>query len=332
MRSMQTRRSILKKTTAAIGLTVAGGQSSRAAEDQPARDAQPGEVSAYPFERNIWVRVDGRTLTCYRAGAHQKLPYFYPLLSPATGLPMTEEAAHPYPHHRSLYLGCDHVNGANFWQQGLDRGQIASRGPARAAAEADAITDPDATGGLEVTDAGPGRVVIRDVCDWALPGQPPVIEDRRTFTIAAPTPTVRLIDADITLIARTDVRVTKTNHSLFALRAAHDLTPAAGGTLFNDQGAEGEKATFGQKARWCGYHATRHGHPETLILMDHPANPWSPCQWFTRDYGFVSPTPFNWLDDNGWSLPNGQSITLRYRVLITTDTPDPDHIAPWYRH
>jgi hypothetical protein len=38
---------------------------------------------------------------------------------------------------------------------------------------------------------------------------------------------------------------------------------------------------------------------EGIALLDHPGNPWSPCKWFTRDYGFISPSPFNWLDQAG---------------------------------
>jgi hypothetical protein len=53
--------------------------------------------------------------------------------------------------------------------------------------------------------------------------------------------------------------------------------------------------------------------------MDHPANPWSPCRWFTRDYGFISPTPFNWLDERGWQLETGESIRLRYRIVVSSE-------------
>ncbi len=44
-------------------------------------------------------------------------------------------------------------------------------------------------------------------------------------------------------------------HSLFALRAARDITPWGSGTLVNSNGEEGEKATFGQSAAWCAISA-----------------------------------------------------------------------------
>jgi hypothetical protein len=67
-----------------------------------------------------------------------------------------------------------------------------------------------------------------------------------------------------------------------------------------------------------------------VALMDHPKNPWSPCQWFTRDYGFISPTPMNWLGPEGWSLPAGQSVRLRYRVVGYAGDPLAVNLASLY--
>jgi hypothetical protein len=60
---------------------------------------------------------------------------------------------------------------------------------------------------------------------------------------------------------------------------------------------------------------------EGIALMDHPDNPWAPCPWFTRDYGHLSPSPFGFLD-RPWRLDRGQSIRLRYRVVLHGGTPD----------
>ncbi len=242
------------------------------------------------------MRCDGRPLTCYRAHPTQKYPYLYPWAGPETGRSLTEESGDPYPHHRSILFACDRVNDGNFWQQGTGRGQIVSRGPTLDAPQ-------------------PDRIVIADACDWQVPGAEPLLTDQRRFTITAPEPHLRILDADITLTARVDVRVRKTNHSLFAVRAAADLTPNGGGALLNSDGHRNESGTFGRTATWCTFYAARGDVIEGVALMDHPDNPWSPCQWFTRDYGFMSPTPMNWLDAQGWSLPGGESVRLRYRVV-----------------
>lgn len=309
------RRELLKHTV--VGATGAllvsraslGAETPAAtAESPPAvgEPAGPQKFSTYSFGANVWVRIDNRVFTCYRANADQKYPYFYPLTGPATGLPMTDETCEPWPHHRSVFFGCDRVNGANYWQEGNDRGQILSRGPQIASPQSKA----DASAASEV--------VITDICDWRVPGKDPVIEDQRRYTITAPSRDLRLLDVDITVTAKVDIHISKTNHSLFGIRVARELAPVGGGLLINSEGQIGEKATLGLPAKWCGYQGQRLGIVESIVVMDHPKNPWAPnCPWFTRDYGNISPTPFLWIDEKkGWDLPQGKSIRLRYRVTV----------------
>ena len=281
--------------------------------ETPAGDMQAQKFVVYSFGANIWIRINNRLFTCYRANRDQKAPYFFPLYGPATGLPMTEESSEPWPHHRSLFFGCDRVNGFNFWQEGNDRGQIISRGPK-----------------VETPLKDAPRVVIADLCEWRPPGKDPIIEDRRKFAIWAPSPDLRIVEADITLKALTDVHVTRTNHSLFAIRCAVDLAPTGGGKLINSAGQSGEKATYGKPARWCGFEGTRFGITESIIMLDHPKNPWGPdCPWFTRDYGNISPTPFQWLDEKkGWDLPADKSIRLRYQVIVMKGAIEKDRLDP----
>ncbi|MHC4192316.1 MAG: DUF6807 family protein, partial [Planctomycetota bacterium] len=55
---------------------------------------------------------------------------------------------------------------------------------------------------------------------------------------------------------------------------------------------------------------------EGIAILQNPTNRWFPCKWFTRDYGFFSPTPMYWLEDGRLDLPKGQTLTLRYRVVV----------------
>lgn len=314
MASNLTRRRLIQQTgiSMAAGLIAAArGRAEQTPASSPASQSTTPQVSTYNYGPKLWVRVNDRVLTCYRADPGQKYPYFYPVLGPVSGLPMTDETAMPWPHHRSLFLGCDKVNHGNYWQSELKEGQILSRGPQ-----------------FEKTTSD--RAVILDHCDWLKPGQNPIIEDVRRFTITVPTAGRRIIDADITLKALVDIHIEKTNHSFFSIRAARDLSPLGGGTLINNQGQTGEKETFGQVATWCGFEATRLGITESIVLMDHPKNPWAPTKWFTRDYGFISPTPFFWYE-NGWKLPAGQSIRVRYRVIVAKGAINPAEMNDLYR-
>jgi hypothetical protein len=254
---------------------------------------------------HVRVLVDGRLFTDYLYSKDSKLPHFHPLVGPRSGHSITVKEATPYPHHASLWFGCDRVNGGNFWQEGLDRGRIRS--------EKVRILDDGTTS---------GTVVIEQGCLWERPGADAPFSDLRTIRITAPSATRRVIDFDILLTALTDVRVEKSNHSLFAARMAPDLAVTSGGRLINAAGDAGEKATFGKTAAWMDARGSRVGDiVEGLTLYPHPNNPDHPVPWFTRDYGFLSPTSLNWLEDGEIRFEKGETIRLQYRVILHADNP-----------
>jgi hypothetical protein len=153
-------------------------------------------------------------------------------------------------------------------------------------------------------------------CDWRQPDQNPIISDRREIRIEAPSRDSRTIDFAIVLTALTAVRIEKSNHALFAARVEPDLSVKSGGVLINAEGAAAEKGTFGVPSRWCDYSGTHCGAVEGIAIFDSPHNPWFPCKWFTRDYGFFSPTPMEWLGPEGFVLKQGENLRLRYRVVV----------------
>jgi len=275
-----------------LAAVAAGGQTPGAAVAPKTRI-----LTAEIQDDMIIVRIDDVTFTCYRFGAGNKLPYFYPVNGPLSGLSLTTESSLPYPHHRSLWFGSDRVNGGDYWQEGNDRGQIVSRGPT-------------------IVQGGPEAVRIQDACDWRQPGRAPIIADTREVAISAPSDALRIIDFTVTLRALTDIKIEKSNHSLFSARVVPALAVTAGGTLVNAEGRTGEKATAGIASPWMDYSGTRFGLTEGLALFDAPGNLWYPARWFTRDYGFFSPTNMNWIDEAGVRIRSGDSLTFRYRVVV----------------
>jgi hypothetical protein len=114
-----------------------------------------------------------------------------------------------------------------------------------------------------------------------------------------------------------DVTILKTNHSLFSVRTAADISVKYGGTMINAEGLTSEKGTFGIKSAWIDYYGKRGNGYEGIALMQHPSDPWYPSQWFTRDYGFMSPTPMYWPENgNDISLKKGSVLKLCYRVIV----------------
>jgi len=255
------------------------------------------KVSAKIEKDQVVVNVDGKLFTCYKFAGSQKYPYFWPVNGPLSGKSITTETSEPYPHHHSLFFGCDRVNGGNYWQEVNERGQILSQGP-------------------KIVTASGERIVLTDTCLWKQPDKDPVIEDTRQMTIFAPSETLRIIDFKITITPLVDIEILKTNHSLFSARVVPELSVTSGGTLINAEGNTSEKGTFGAASPWCDYSGTRDGAAEGIAILQNPANRWYPSKWFTRDYGFFSPTPMYWLDGDKLNLAKGEKLSLEYRVVV----------------
>jgi hypothetical protein len=87
--------------------------------------------------------------------------------------------------------------------------------------------------------------------------------------------------------------------------------------MINAEGIKSEKDTFGKNSPWIDFYGKRGDAIEGLAIFQHPSNPWYPSPWFTRDYGFMSPTPMYW-PENGTEtfMKKGTVLNLRYRVLV----------------
>lgn len=260
--------------------------------------AQKQEVSAVKVGNRIDVTIGKQFFTSYRFQPDEKYPFFFPVNGPVSGAGVTSMRNGQYPHHSSLFFGCDRVNGGNYWQEGLERGRIIS---------------VDA----RIVEAKGERVVIEDECIWKRPDAEAPIIDRRKISISSPTPDLYQLDFDIEMEMLIDVTIQKTNHSLFSARIDPDLTVKQGGVMINSEGKQGEKGTFGEGSPWIDCYGERKTGTEGIAILQHPSNRWFPSPWFTRDYGFISPTPMYWPENGKTTdLKKGEKIFLRYRVLI----------------
>lgn len=295
---MSTKHYRLKLTLLAIGFAVMA----------PICEAQQ-KLEATRIGSRIDVTVGGKFFTSYRFADDEKYPFFFPVNGPSD-TSVTSMRNGQYPHHSSLFFGCDKVNGGNYWQEGLDRGRIVTQGPV-------------------LESASGNQIIIRDACDWTRPGAPQPLRDKRQITISAPSANLRQIDFEITLEAMEDVVIEKTNHSFFSARMDPDLTPVYGGTMINADGAKGEKATFGKPSPWLACFGARGGKTtEGLAILQHPQNAGYPSPWFTRDYGFLSPTPMYWpANGKDTRMAKGETLRLCYRVLIFSGTAESAGIA-----
>lgn len=256
------------------------------------------KINAVKVGSKINVTINGKYFTSYICSDDEKYPFFYPVNGPVSGGSVTSMRNAEYPHHSSLFFGCDLVNGGNYWQEGLERGRIISVN-------------------AQILKEGADTVIITDECIWSRPGALSPVRDTRKFTITAPSANMTQIDADITMEMLMDVHIRKTNHSLFSVRMAADLSVKNGGTIVNAEGASSEKDTFGKTSPWMDFCGKRGNTIEGIAIMQHPSNPWYPSPWFTRDYGFMSPTPMYWPQKGEETfMQKGTTLNLKYRVLV----------------
>ncbi len=302
----------MKPIAVAVAMVIAFSAAAQA-PFMSGRPAQHRTVKAEKIGNRIDVTVGNLFFTSYRFEDDEKYPFFFPVNSPVSGASVTSMRNGIYPHHSSLFFGCDRVNGGNYWQEGLDRGRIVSIG-------------------ARVLESGGERAVIEDECIWKRPDADAPIKDKRLITITAPTPDIFQIDFDIEMEMLMDVVIPVTNHSLFSVRMAEDLSVKQGGVMVNSEGQSGEKATFGQRAAWMDYYGKRQNTGyEGIAVLQHPSNEWFPSPWFTRDYGFISPTPMNWPENGeATSLKKGEKIKLRYRVIVHGGTTQDAAISAIY--
>lgn len=293
----------MKKFLAALILITGSGISLLPA------DLIAAKIEASKTGSKINISIDGKFFTSYIFSDDEKYPFFFPLNGPSSGGSITSMRNAEYPHHSSLFFGCDMVNGGNYWQENLERGRIASL---------NAIIEKE----------GRDTAVISDECIWTRPSAASPVRDFRKFIITCPAAGIYLIDAEITMEMLADVTILKTNHSLFSARIAPDLSVKNGGTMINADGDSGEKETFGKNSPWMDYYGKRDEVTEGIAILQHPSNPWFPSPWFTRDYGFFSPTPFFW-PPNGkdMTFSRGSAITLKYRIIIHIGTTGDADIA-----
>lgn len=261
--------------------------------------------SYYPdfADKNLWIRKENQVVTVYRTGANQKYPYLFPLIGPASRVSVTSESAQPWPHHRSVFLGADRVNGGNYWQSGNKDGQILSQD-------------------LKLLRTEEKQVEWSDRCLWKKPDSEPIIEDTRRYLLDWRNDQFYVLDAFFTFRMLTDVEFKMSNHGFFGVRVEQDICPFGGGNLVNAEGISGETETFGKPSKWMAFYGKRRFNPAITegVAVFCPPKPFENCPWFTRDYGNISPSPFNFTPE-GFHWAKDYSFDAVYRTVVFAGEP-----------
>lgn len=287
------------------------------------------------------VVVDGQPFTTYYFGGETAKPYLMPLRTPSgaivtRGFPVVNDVstgnpkgASFEPHQRPLYFGHGDMDGLDFWQESVFDKYYTDHGH-------------QAYGhmllkNLEKSEAGGDAPMIRARFTLNSPNNRVIGEETQSFSFGGDSQT-RTIDCEFILYATNGpLDIGDTKEGTFAIRLAPELSgPHA--LMVNSSGAVGEKAIWGKPADWVSYSGTLAGKPVSVTVFDSPKSFRHPTTWHARAYGLFAANPFGVREftsdrerDGSRAIPEGKSLTFRYRVMIREGNFDALQISDAYR-
>ncbi len=269
------------------------------------------EVSVEQTPLGVTVKLDGQPFTEYLIRSGSK-PILWPVIGP-TGKRVTRnwpmekavagETDRDHPHQRSLWFTHGNVNGVDFWVEG--KGRIEHKEFVKV------------EGGPEATIVSRNNWVTGD-------GSKLICQDERTLKFGG-NAEQRWIDFEIAITATTGpVVFGDTKEGSFGMRVASSMrveAKPAGGQIINSEGKTNGLA-WGKQAAWVDYHGPVEGETAGIAILNHPSSYGFPTYWHVRTYGLFAANPFGLHDfTNGqtkgeYTLPAGETLKLRYRVLL----------------
>ena len=285
--------------------------------------------AAVTFEEKpdrVTVKINGSLFTEYRYGDSTHV-YYYPLIGPG-GVKMTRDfpmekvagQSTDHPHHRSLWFSHGFVNGVDFWSEAATFG---SKPPKKPIGKTEHVK-------VLAMESGEKAGVLRTSQKWIMPDGSEALTSVQSLRIHADSEAERILDFEVTLSAGSkDAVFGETKEGSAALRIADSMRLKQGkapgdGHIVNSEGLK-DAAVWGHHAKWVTVSGPIEGKPYAITVMDHPSNPRHPTRWHVRDYGLFAANPFCEYDmdktqpkgSGEFTLKAGQSITLKYRILMT---------------
>jgi hypothetical protein len=294
---------------------------------------------------SVSVVIGGAEFTTFYFGSNSPKPYMAPLRSAkgtvlSRGFPMRTDIPgerHDHPHHRGLFFAHGDINGIDFWgEQQLS--QAAQTAGGKIYSSEDLPKGRTVFRKLdEIKSKGPSGTLKAEF-DLLNPDGKSLGTEIQEYTFHGDA-TTRVIDCAFTLIADQDVplKMGDTKEGTFAIRVVNGLTEP-GLKMSNSEGKVGVDQIWGKRANWVDYSGEVDGESVGIAIFDNPANIKHPTYWHARDYGLFAVNPFGEHDffhdpkrDGSVTIPQDQSLTLRYRVFIHHGDAAEAHVAERYQ-
>ena len=228
----------------------------------------------------------------------------------------TEE--HDHIHQRSCWMTHGKVNGFDFWSEDdvKGHGTIVHQ-------KFDQVEGGD-------------RATIVSRNHWLAPDGRKQCEDIRSVILRSDAGR-RIIDFDIAIKASDGpVVFGDTKEGSFGVRVASSVRVDSkqGGRIVNSEGQIDGDA-WGKRAAWVDYHGPVDGRKVGIAILNHPSSFRFPTYWHVRTYGLFAANPFGLHDftgdgDGSFSLPSGETLNLRYRLVLHTGDEKEGGVAAAY--
>ena len=307
-------------------------------------------------DRRVDVSVDGQPFTSYIWPARLAKPVLYPLRTAkgtiiTRGYPLEPRPGErvDHPHHAGMWLNYENVNGIDFWNnsEAIKPKDAPKMGTIqqRAIVAAKGGTDQ---GELEVEAdwlTYDKKVLLKEHTRYVFRGGPTFRSVDRITTLQAQDEKVVFADAKDGMLGLRVVRALEmpsdkpevfTDASGRATTVAKLDNTGVNGVYLTSEGKKGE-AAWGTRGRWCNLSGKVGEEPVTISIFDHPSNPGFPTYWHARGYGLFAANPLgqkifsNGKEELNLSLAPGQSVTFRYRVLISSEIATPENTEAAYK-
>lgn len=273
---------------------------------------------------HINVTIGGKPFTTFYFDPSVAKPYFMPLRSAegtiiTRGFPIgnvvpPEHQHDPNlePHQRPMYFGHGNIDGIDFWGEAIYPKW-----------SDDSVFGRTVLAKIEEMKSGPDSGTLRAVFHLVGPSGRVIADEVQAYIFRGDAQT-RTIDCEFTILANHGAPVTMgdTKEGTFAIRVVKELYSPPG-HIVNSNGGMGEKQVWGKRADWVDYYGKVGNEELGVAIFDSPRSFRHPTYWHARGYGLFAVNPFGIREftgdpnkDGSWTIEQGKSLTLRYRVFI----------------
>lgn len=144
----------------------------------------------------------------------------------------------------------------------------------------------------------------------------PLMTDSRSYRVFDTARDAVILDIALTLKASHGaITIGPTKEAGFVcIRVNPTMNASADGRMVNSYGAADEAGCWSKRAHWMDYFGPVGNETVGFAVFDHPENLRYPTAWHVRGYGLFAPNC--WMNQPDHTIPDGETLTFRWRVVV----------------